>query len=270
MDILNITQANTSEWQPDSKNVDINEWFLMGSPVPVLSIMAAYWLFVIKVGPSLMSKRSPLTLRNTMAAYNFGQIILAVTLFSKGATFMWNNGFIQTECIMENIELKNYVTNGVYLYFITKITELSDTIFFILRKKYNQASFLHIYHHSITVITTWIALKYEPNTNTAMFVGTLNSFVHIIMYTYYALSAYPQLTKYLWWKKYITKLQLVQFAVMLVHLLIEYNVTKCKPSYIIMSIIPFNLVFFLYLFSDFYSKTYKETNVANRKTKHVD
>ncbi|CAF4754625.1 unnamed protein product [Pieris macdunnoughi] len=270
MDILNITRANT-EWQPDSKNVDINEWFLMGSPAPVLLIMATYWLFVIKVGPSVMSKRSPLTLRNIMAAYNFGQIILAFAIFSKGAAFMWNNGFIQTECIMENIELKHSVTNGVYLYLITKITELLDTVFFILRKKYNQASFLHIYHHSITVLSTWIALKYEPNTNSTLFVGTLNSFVHIIMYTYYALSAYPQLTKYLWWKKYITKLQLVQFAMMIVHLLIEYNVTKCKPSYVIMSIMLFNLVFFLYLFSNFYSKTYKEANVVtNGKTKNVD
>ncbi len=38
----------------------------------------------------------------------------------------------------------------------------------------------------------------------------LNSFVHVVMYTYYALSAMgPKVQKYLWWKKYLTQFQLV-------------------------------------------------------------
>lgn len=42
--------------------------------------------------------------------------------------------------------------------------------------------------------------------------GVINSFVHIIMYTYYLLAAIgPHLHKYLWWKKYITDLQMVSF-----------------------------------------------------------
>lgn len=42
------------------------------------------------------------------------------------------------------------------------------------------------------------------------FFGLLNTFVHIIMYTYYMLAAMgPQMQKYLWWKKYLTALQMV-------------------------------------------------------------
>lgn len=38
----------------------------------------------------------------------------------------------------------------------------------------------------------------------------LNSFVHIWMYLYYGLSALgPSFQKYLWWKKYLTMLQMV-------------------------------------------------------------
>lgn len=38
----------------------------------------------------------------------------------------------------------------------------------------------------------------------------INSFIHIIMYLYYCLSALgPSVQKYLWWKKYLTILQLV-------------------------------------------------------------
>jgi hypothetical protein len=41
--------------------------------------------------------------------------------------------------------------------------------------------------------------------------GVINSFVHIIMYSYYLLAALgPSVQKYLWWKKYLTSLQLVR------------------------------------------------------------
>ena len=38
----------------------------------------------------------------------------------------------------------------------------------------------------------------------------MNSFVHVVMYTYYGVSALgPAVQKYLWWKRYLTRLQLV-------------------------------------------------------------
>ena len=45
------------------------------------------------------------------------------------------------------------------------------------------------------------------------FFGFLNTFVHIVMYSYYLLAALgPQVQKYLWWKKYLTALQMVSFS----------------------------------------------------------
>ena len=45
---------------------------------------------------------------------------------------------------------------------------------------------------------------------TACFAAMINSFVHVLMYTYYGLSALgSQVQKYLWWKKYLTRIQLV-------------------------------------------------------------
>ena len=38
----------------------------------------------------------------------------------------------------------------------------------------------------------------------------LNSFIHLVMYSYYGLAALgPKYQKYLWWKKYMTKMQIV-------------------------------------------------------------
>lgn len=40
--------------------------------------------------------------------------------------------------------------------------------------------------------------------------GTINSFVHVIMYGYYFLTSYrPELKNSMWWKKHITQIQLV-------------------------------------------------------------
>lgn len=49
-------------------------------------------------------------------------------------------------------------------------------------------------------------------------VGWLNALVHTIMYSYYFLSTLgPEVQKYLWWKRYITKLQMVSFLLPKIH-----------------------------------------------------
>lgn len=51
----------------------------------------------------------------------------------------------------------------------------------------------------------------------ATFPNILNNFVHVLMYFYYMLSAMgPQYQKYLWWKRYMTEIQIVSFAVKLI------------------------------------------------------
>lgn len=54
------------------------------------------------------------------------------------------------------------VWQGSYLYMIAKLLDLLDTIFFVLRKKDSQISFLHIYHHTVTFTFSWYYLKYLP------------------------------------------------------------------------------------------------------------
>ena len=50
----------------------------------------------------------------------------------------------------------------------------------------------------------------------------MNSFIHVVMYTYYGLASLgPEVQKYLWWKKYLTKLQLVCFFCTAFYLIIH-------------------------------------------------
>jgi hypothetical protein len=51
-------------------------------------------------------------------------------------------------------------------------------------------------------------------------IAFLNSMVHVAMYSYYMIAAMgPQYQKYLWWKRYMTWIQLVniQLFVLLTH-----------------------------------------------------
>ena len=48
----------------------------------------------------------------------------------------------------------------------------------------------------------------------AYFPAMINSGIHVLMYFYYMLAACgPQFQKYLWWKKYMTSLQLVSTVI---------------------------------------------------------
>ena len=54
------------------------------------------------------------------------------------------------------------LSRGAWWYFISKVVDLLDTVFFVLRKKQNQVTFLHVYHHTVTCLFSWGYLKYLP------------------------------------------------------------------------------------------------------------
>lgn len=85
-------------------------------------------------------------------------------------------------------------------------------IFFVLRKKNNQITNLHVIHHSIMPVLCWIGMKFYAGGSVTFF-SLLNCFIHAVMYGYYLLAACgPRVQKYLWWKKYLTALQIVRIV----------------------------------------------------------
>lgn len=189
-----------------------NHWPLIGSPVPGLTILAVYLYFVSTWGPRYMANRKPFKLEKTLIVYNFIQVVFSVYLVVEGLDGAWLRKYSWKCEPVDWSENENAmrVARGCYLYFLAKISELLDTVFFVLRKKERQISFLHMYHHTVMPMISWGTTKYYPGGH-GTFVGVINSFVHIIMYTYYLLAALgPQYQKYLWWKKYITNIQMVR------------------------------------------------------------
>ena len=69
------------------------------------------------------------------------------------------------------------------------------------------------------VLYSWhctVTIAYVQFSYTACFAPCINVFIHVIMYSYYFLSGLgPAVQKYLWWKRYITILQLVSCHVVM-------------------------------------------------------
>ncbi|GBP83485.1 Elongation of very long chain fatty acids protein AAEL008004 [Eumeta japonica] len=246
-----------------------NDWFLIRDPWPGLAVIGLYLYFCLSWGPRFMERREPLQLQKTLIVYNFLQVLVSCWLFHEGLDAGWATTY-SWKC--QPVDFSNTpealrVARGVYVYFLAKMSELLDTVFFVIRKKNQQVTFLHMYHHTVMPMISWGVTKYYPGGH-GTFIGVINSFVHIVMYTYYMLAAMgPQLQKYLAWKKYITTLQMLQFCLAFLHSsqLLFYDCGY--PRWSVFFTLP-NAIFFYYLFDDFYVKAYRKSVSREEKQKN--
>ncbi|XP_012221707.1 very long chain fatty acid elongase 7-like [Linepithema humile] len=256
--------SNYNEVLENVKDPLVDTWPLMGSPGPMLCIVGTYLIFVLKAGPKMMEKRPAFQLNTVMILYNAFQVLFSIWLTSLALEVDIRQLFSSHGCNNVNHlppspqkkNLQSALSRGAWWYFFAKIIELLDTVFFVLRKKQNQVTFLHVYHHTVTAVFSWCYLKLLPGEQ-GVVVGFLNSMVHIIMYSYYFIAALgSKYRKYLWWKKYMTWIQLLQFGIMLFYLILTLAL-DCRMPKALTYFFVTNVVIFIYLFSDFYRKAYK-------------
>lgn len=241
------------------------DWPMMSSPWPTLAVCLSYVYIVKVLGPRLMENRKPFQLKGLLIAYNLFQVIFSAWLFYELGMSGWLTGHYSLRCQPVDYSTDYFtvrMVNVCWWYYFSKFTEFMDTFFFVLRKKNEHISTLHVIHHGCMPMSVWFGVKFTPGGHSTFF-GLLNTFVHIIMYSYYLLAAFgPKVQKYLWWKKYLTTLQMVQFIAIMVHafqlLFIDCNYPKAFVWWIGM-----HAVMFFFLFKEFYNQSY----VAKEKRK---
>lgn len=94
----------------------------------------------------------------------------------------------------------------------------------------------------------------------------LNGFVHVVMYGYYGLAALgPHMQKYLWWKKYITQMQLVQMSIGMVWFsIVFFKSTEIPLMYTFLNFVNAGVLFILFM--NFYIQSYKQTDKQRVKS----
>lgn len=242
----------------------VNDWTMMSSPFPTLFICLFYAYFSKVLGPKLMENRKPFDLRNVLVIYNMAQTIFSTWIFYEYMMSGWGGqySFRCQPVDYSNSPMALRMARTCWWYYFSKFTEFFDTLFFILRKKNEHVSTLHVIHHGCMPMSVWMGMKFAPGGHSTFF-ALLNTFVHIIMYFYYMVAALgPRFQKYIWWKKYLTSFQMIQFVAIFIHqfqlLFIDCNYPK---SFMIW--IGLHGVMFLFLFSDFYKERYQ-----SKKDKH--
>ncbi|CAG9808731.1 unnamed protein product [Chironomus riparius] len=269
MNYINRFCAGWRDLMENKSDPRTSEWFLMSSPLPTAAICLAYVVIVKIVGPKLMENRKPYKLKNVLIFYNFLQVIFSTWLFYEASSTGWLTDYSYRCQPVDYTRSENgmRIARGCYWYYISKFTEFLDTFFFVMRKRYDQVSTLHVIHHGIMPFSVWWGVKFTPGGHSSFF-GFINTFVHIVMYFYYMLAAMgPQMQKYLWWKKYLTLLQMVQFIMVMVHAfqLLLYN--PCNYPIAFVWWIGAHAVMFYFLFSNFYKQAYKKKRIAAEKKK---
>ncbi|XP_061474655.1 elongation of very long chain fatty acids protein 7 isoform X2 [Rhineura floridana] len=261
MTLNNLTLKAASLYDEWIKNADprVDGYPLMSSPFPQTFIIVAYIYFVTHLGPKLMDNRKPFDLRQIMVFYNFGVVALSIYMTYEFLMSGWATGYSFRCDIVDysRSPMALRMVRACYMYYFSKFIELLDTLFFVLRKKNGQVTFLHVFHHSIMPWTWWFGVKFAPG-GLGTFHGMLNCIVHVVMYTYYGLcSLGPTYHKYLWWKKHLTTVQLIQFILVTAHIGQIYFMDSCPYQYpIFMFIISLYGSLFLILFLHFWYNAY--------------
>jgi len=256
---------------PGSLEMFSSNWY-----VPFVFALLLY-LPALYIGQMIMQKREPFNLRLPMMLWNSGLAIFSIIGFLRVFPEMVHSlnrfGFHHSICNNSYIHVKP-ARYWIYLFVLSKIPELGDTIFLVLRKQ--KLIFLHVYHHASVLIFSWFV--YANLMASARWFCTMNFGVHSIMYTYYVLKAVPNIIKIpKWVSMVITASQTIQ---MIVGAYVVFRSFFAKLSgydcatTTAMSV--FGLVIYisyLYLFSQFFynaycspqSKTPRKAIVAEKK-----
>lgn len=231
-------------------------------------IATCIYLVGLHVVPWLMKNREPFKLKGIVAVHNLILCVWSLAMFSAITYYilLWviRDSMFRVFCDPGYLLAKGPQVFWYYVFYISKFYEFLDTLFQLLRKK--QPIFLHTYHHVITLWLVYITLSTKFTIQWTDIVA--NAGVHVVMYYYYYLA---ERGIFVWWKKYITKIQIVQFIFDIVTHFMWYYYAKiavygCSGVEWVFHFANFVIFSFLVLFIKFYYDAYKKKSQLKKTT----
>lgn len=180
----------------------------------VLVATTGSYILAVLVGSRYMQNRKSLepVVKSLQPIYNLIQILVCLYMVWGLAPCVGiYNGALPFGM---NSEWSESVEYFVYIHYLTKYLDWCDTFFMISKKKFNQVSFLHVFHHATIGVVWGFLLNEGVGSGTSGFGAFMNSLTHVIMYSHYLVTSFGIRNPF---KKYITRWQLFQFATCLLH-----------------------------------------------------
>ena len=179
---------------------------------------------------------------------------------------VWKNGYSVWGSPYNEKETE--LARFILIFYLSKLYEYLDTIIMILKRNMYQVTFLHCYHHVSVSFFWWMAYYIMPG-GEGWLGAALNSFVHVVMYSYYLLATLSSSNpgfrkKYLWWGRYLTTFQMLQFVENGLHCM--YMLRNKTYSSVMASFGVWYMVTLLFLFANFFVKKYILGTGGKKKT----
>jgi len=222
------------------------------------------YLIILRVSTRLMKNQSPFTAKKLTAIHNlFLFIVSCIMLIGvlKSVFDIYLDGGWEGIAIDSKRKYRaGKLSFWMYVFYLTKPYEFIDTFIMIMKKR--ELNFLHVWHHCSTFLLVWITMTQEMSIQWLSI--SVNCFVHCWMYYYYFMAS---LGHQIWWKRYLTQLQIFQFiaTVTINCSWIYFYLTGRNPSGTIEGFYfgMFIITSFLILFINFYIQNY-QSNAKDR------
>jgi len=218
----------------------------------------------VLIGPlfvKLIGKREPYALK---FLYNLVQVALCSYMAIEAVFLAYRNGY-GVVCNAAHFD-KPPMANLIWLFYLSKVLDFFDTFFIILGQKHAQLSFLHVYHHATIFLMYWANLNINYDGDVYLTV-VLNGLIHAVMYTYYFVSMH---TKEVWWKRYLTQMQMVQFTCMMIQAVMMRFVCPENPAGTMTTVYFFYIGTLFALFMHFYLRSYSAKKGDSNRAKKKD
>ena len=245
-------------------------------PVIVISL----YLLMCYYGPKIMDKYKPFVLREPLMVWNLLLACFSCYGAMRTVPHMIHRltfyTFEQTVCEHPKTAYGAGACGlASQLFILSKLPELLDTVFIVLRKK--PLIFLHWYHHVTVLLYSWNA--YVTESGAGLYFISMNYSVHTVMYCYYFLVAAKRVPN--WVKQRVSWITVFQISQMVVGTGVvgaslvyhffggrEYAPGQCnnEPSNLFAGFLVYGS--YLCLFVDFFVRKYRKS--GGRKNEQDD
>ncbi|KNC54450.1 GNS1/SUR4 family protein [Thecamonas trahens ATCC 50062] len=258
MEMLNAAMSypSTFEWIPGTT--------LLSTRPVMFGTLIVYLLVIFGLQEVMATKTTPSWVKPAIVVHNLilflysATSVITVLYLAISYSLEDEYGFVSVFCDQYRKYTSGPMYFLIYTFYLSKYYELLDTVFLALKKR--PIIFLHVFHHVLTLYTSFSGMDSET---TYQWTAVLtNTTIHSFMYYYYLRAA---MGAKIWWKKYLTVAQMIQFGINVLILFgwaaIDLNLPEgqdCAGNYFCWWLMFGGMIAFFTLFKAFFNKSYKK------------